>query len=1304
MSQIKSKWLRLTILLVFASLTMKFTYAQATNTGTVVGQVEDQSGAVVPGATVTLTESTTGSERTTLTNDSGQYAFISVSPGNYAITVTKTGFSVARVASQTVNVGTQSTANFKLPVGNAQQTVEVQVNGAELQTMNSTIGGDIPSEAIRALPSLLHDVNTFTEMQPGVSPDGSVAGAVVDQSTFLLDGGNNSNDMDGSMTVYTGSFAGDPTGVANNATGAAGPTGVMPTPQDSVEEFKVNTAGQTADFNNSAGAQVEIVTPHGTNTWHGGVYEYYLDNNFSGNTWDNNLSDTPRPSYHYSKFGGKAGGPILPTFWGGKTYLFANYQGWRYPNSATYERAVPSANMVNGIVTFGGTQYDLKALDPRGIGISPAVQQLWSKYEPTGNDTSCGSLVGAYCDGVNEIGFKANLALPESDNFMVARIDHDFGPKWHWFSSYRYYRLTLTTNSQVDIGGYFSGDKLGVPAATSSKPQQPWFFVTGLTTVISSTTTNDFHYSFLRNFWQWSDNNAPPQISGLGGALEPFGEQSTKVLAPFNVNTQSIRTRFWDGKDHFLSDDVAMLKGKHMFQFGGQYQHNWNYHQRTDNGGGINFTTTYQLGDSGGGGLVDFSDLQALGYPSTTAASRVAAAVLGIVTDSQVAYTRAGANLALNPPLTPAFDKSTIPFYNVYFSDTWHMKPSFTLNYGLGWTLEMPPVEATGKQVTLVDAADQPIDTEAYLTQRKKSALTGQVYNPEIGFALVGNTANGLKYPYNPFYGSFSPRIAAAWNPHFDSDSLFGHVFGSGSTVIRGGYGKQYGRLNGVDLVLSPLLGIGLIQAVQCRQALATGACGPANPTTSTAFRIGVDGTSAPLATASATLPQPDYPGFNAVAGSASEAMDPHFRPNDIDSFDLTIQRQINQKSLIEVGYIGRLIHHEYQPINLNAVPYMMSSGGQAFEAAYAALETALGCATSEAACGANGTPTVSPQPFFESALAGTGYCNGFTSCTAAVLSNEYANLTQQAVWNIWSDLDNGGFNFPRSMQNTPIPGSANGGSGQMTSGVAVNASVGYGNYNAGFISFKAHDWHGITTQHNFTYSKALGTGAFVQATSEYTPNDPFDLRKMYGVQNFQRKLVYNMFMVWEDPWYKHQNGLLGRIAGGWEFAPIFTAGSGAPVYCNTQTDAQSFGSGDGNDYFDNEQCVFTTPYNGGHTAHYGTTGSNGVGIDGAVNLFKNPEAVWNQVRPPILGIDAKNPGVGPITGLPYWNVDVSLLKNFKVAEPVSFEASMIVTNLFNHDIFADPTLALSSPDAWGTLSSQGNTPRKMEFGARVSF
>jgi hypothetical protein len=499
-----------------------------------------------------------------------------------------------------------------LQIGSAQTTVEVQATGADLQTLNATIGTTVEPDVMSALPSLLHDVGTFTQLQPGVSPDGSVAGAVNDQSTFSLDGGNNSSDMDGNMSVYTPTFAGDPTGVATqNPGGNVPPTGVLPTPADSTEEFKVNTAGQTADFDNSSGAQVEIVTKRGKNTVHGSAYEYYLDNNFSANTWDNNLSGTPVPNYHYSKFGAGAGGPIAPKFLGGRTYLYALYQAWRFPNSETYERVVPSANMRNGIITLGGTTYDMKAIDPRGIGINPVVQQMWNKYEPAGNDTSCGGLLGAYCDQVNEIGQKGTLALPQSDNFMVARLDHDFSEKWHFMASYRYYRLTRATDNQVDIGGFFPGDTLGQAASNESRPQQPWYLVSGLTTNITDKITNDFHYNFLRNFWSWSDNDAPPQISGLGGAIEPFGESATEALVPFNVNTQSIRTRFWDGQDHFLRDDVTIVKGNHLIQFGGQYQHNFNYHQRTDNGGGINFTPTYQLGDSSGAGLIDLSALNA---------------------------------------------------------------------------------------------------------------------------------------------------------------------------------------------------------------------------------------------------------------------------------------------------------------------------------------------------------------------------------------------------------------------------------------------------------------------------------------------------------------------------------------------------------------------------------------------------------------------------------------------------------------------------------------------------------------------
>ena len=291
-------------------------------------------------------------------------------------------------------------------------------------------------------------------------------------------------------------------------------------------------------------------------------------------------------------------------------------------------------------------------------------------------------------------------------------------------------------NNQVDIGGALPGDTLGQPAAQAVRPQVPSYWAAGLTTNIRPTITNDFRFSYLRNFWQWASAAAPPQLPGLGGALE-IGGESSNALIPYNVNTQSVRQRFWDGQDKMLRDDVTMIKGNHLVQFGGTYERNYDYHLRNDNGQGIMNATVYQIGS--GPGMTYPSQYVPVGVPTNQLSTyrTLYSEVLGIVNQPQDLYTRSGAQLTLQPPGSFMYDQSVIPYYNLYVTDTWHMKPTLTVTYGLGYALEMPPYELNGKQVMLTDATGNAVNTQDYLDARKAAALKGQVYNPTLGFATV---------------------------------------------------------------------------------------------------------------------------------------------------------------------------------------------------------------------------------------------------------------------------------------------------------------------------------------------------------------------------------------------------------------------------------------------------------------------------------------------------------------------------------------------------------------------------------------
>jgi hypothetical protein len=976
--------------------------------------------------------------------------------------------------------------------------------------------------------------------------------------------------------------------------------------------------------------------------------------------------------------------------------------------------------------------------DPRGLGMNPLVSQIWNKFMPLPNDPSAG-------DQHNTQGYLSSILLPQKTDGFVARIDHDFSPKWHFMTSYRYYRLDQLTNVQVDIGGALGGT-LGQPRSLAPRQQKPSYYVVGLVTNISATMTNDFHWNYLRNFWEWSTAAAPPQLPGLGGALEMGGE-SANALIPYNVNTQNVRQRYWDGQDHTFRDDFTMIHGSHTMQFGGFYQRNFDIHQRNDNGQGVMAANVYQIGTSNPGFASLSPNFTPAGLPSSQLSTwtNFYTDVLGIVVQPQTLYTRKLPDLSLLPLGTSAFDKSVIASYNGYFSDTWKIKPTLTLSYGMGYMVEMPPFEKDGKQVMLVDTQGNPINTNDYLAQRKAAALAGQVFNPTLGFATIGNVAGKPKYPYNPFYKGFSPRFAVAWNPRLEGgdnfvSNLLGKVFGPGRSVIRAGYNRVYGRLNGVDLVLVPLLGTGLLQAVQCQgavnaaNAVAGNQClGVNGATANTAFRIGADGLVAPQQPASNTIPQPFFPatlsnGTRLASAGGGSTLDPHFRPNVSDQFDITWQRElVSHKLLLEVGYIGRHIGHEYQAVDLDAVPYMTTLGGQtfadAFKNAYLFMCGYVASCTAPAASVLN---TVTPQPFFEAVMGGTAstFCKtavgGVTpsSCTAAVLLNQTANIRQNLVYNMWNALaNNTSWTLGRTLPSSNPPGGCLAASpvcNQLTS-IFMETANGYGNYNAAFVSLSIRDWHAITAQSNFTWSNALGTGAVTQSTSSFTVLDPWDMRAMYGPQSYDVRFLFNQSVLWEPRFFKDQKGLLGRLADGWAFAPLFTARSGFPLYVSIQSgtnaNCQSFGEMNCNEGSTNEQAAFFLPYTGGNVAHKntvvtGTIGTNTNPANGGVgvNMFTDPTLVYNEFRRLILGLDHNGGGQGRLRGLPTWNLDLTVAKKFVFTERVGMTFLAQFANVLNKMQFSNPSMTLDSPASFGNITSQANTPRQIEFGLRVTF
>jgi len=1271
--------------------------AQSLNTGTLIGTATDPSGAVVPGAQITMTDSATGQSRSVVTNSSGQYSFPGVPPGTYSVKATHPGFSEVVVPRLVIEIGRSYTVNLQLQVGTSQQVVEVTATpGAELQTLDASVGSVVGGDTLLLVPTLTRNVASLLLLQPTSLPQnsstqgsdlgGQVAGAHSDQNSIVLDGGNATDGTSGNNDYF------------NSSHFDGGPEAGIPTPVESIQEFRVSTSNHTASFSGASGSETILVTKRGSNEFHGSAYWYLQNSDLNANTWTANRLDQARPQSRDNRFGASLGGYIPGLKDSAKTYFYMNYEGRRLVANQEFSRTVPTDTLRQGILRFRDASgniisYNLataelcgaqgnSACDPRGLGINPLISQLWNKYEPEGNDPSQG-------DGLNTTGFTAPLALPTTSNFGVVRLDHSFGSKWQAFGSYRIYKEVSSVPSQVDIGGLVRGDVLGQPAAVANQPRQPRYLVFGLTGTLSPNLTNELNVSYLREFWYWNTASVFPQVPGTSAALLLGGTgASATALLPVNFNTTSARQRLWDGHNYNLADNISWLKGTHFIRAGGTFSHSGVSFFRDDGQTG-QIEPEYLIQQSAG------LNIPAAYQPRVCAGSLTSACIpsnqlsnwnslysqtLGLVDEGLQVRVRDGQLNAL-PPSTVLFNYVKYDSFSLYATDSWKITPTLTVNYGVNWSVDIPPVDQTGKQsISMIAPSNSVLIPQNYLAAREQAALNGQVYNPTVEFGGLGFA--GRTYPYNIVWNTVAPRAAVAWTPKF----------GGGHTVIRGGFGEFFDRLNGVQKVGNEFQSFGFQQTPACVGPSRTGQClGSLGSDPLTGFRIGVDGPNVPIPaitqTATAPLIPGTVPGANQPIANTTYQIAPNYTPGRNEQWDLTIQREMPGKSLLEVGYIGRHESNMYNPLEINGVPWMMTLGGQSYAQAYDAIAAELAAGSA-----------VTPQPFLETALKGSALCAApNASCTAGVVGKYSSSFRNQQVLTVWNGIQPS-FSFgPATAQPT-----------QVNSTFFYWSSAGWANYNAGFISYHTRNYAGLTLDANFTLAHSLDTGGLNQDFDTAAPFS-YNLGYSYGTSVFDRKAVLNLLVLYELPFGKNGHGPVRYMIRGWSIAPVFTVASGLPLKV-LDGSGQEFGQDGG---AASAGAVLIAKDNFGNSVHAGVAGDakSQVGINSnsatggtGLNLFANPLTVFQSFRPVMVGVDTSSGGGGQLRGLPQWNLDLALNRTFRFTERWSATFSAQMFNAFNHVVFANPSVSLQSPQSFGVLTSQLNSPRIVQLGLHIDF
>lgn len=508
-----------------------------TESAAVSGRVTDESGALVLGAEVTLQSIDRGSIQQATSNADGIYAFTSVEPGRYHMTIHKAGFKGLDLVDLVVNVQDHIEKNFKLQVGSVAESITV--NGAlpVMNTADASVSTVIDRQFVEALPLNGRSFNTLLQLTPGVviapvtSTGGgqfNIAGQRATANEFSVDGVSANFGVAGSLGVGQSGVG------TTQAFSALGGTSSLVS-VDALQEFRIDTSSFAPDSGNSPGGQVILTTRSGTNNFHGGVFDYFRNTVMDANDWFANQVGNPRAPEHHNDFGGFLGGPI----WKNRSFFFFSYEGARLDLPQTSVIQVPSQQIRDSAST------------------PPAVASILNAY-PVPN--------GPLSPGGDTQQFTGTFSNRATLNAVSLRIDHTFSEKYSAFARYNY--APTQTVSRPDVYSLSDVETADVNTQT---------FTAGLNMLPSSRTSNIIRGNYSSQFSSTAD-----RPDTFGGAV-PFDPSDLVGSFP-SANTQLIFTTF-DTTNIFSGpqaknrsqqlnfvDDFAIGIGTHQLKFGTAYR------------------------------------------------------------------------------------------------------------------------------------------------------------------------------------------------------------------------------------------------------------------------------------------------------------------------------------------------------------------------------------------------------------------------------------------------------------------------------------------------------------------------------------------------------------------------------------------------------------------------------------------------------------------------------------------------------------------------------------------------------------